>query len=208
MELPIADLGGGNSAKLAVPDELFAREFNAPLVHQAVVAAQAGARLATRKQKTRAEVSHTRRKLFRQKGSGRARAGHSSTPVRRGGGRAFPASPRDNFQHKLPRRMFRAAMASLLSQLAKEERLQVVRTLATESKKTADFARQIQAMNLSAGIVLMVDTEWDENILLACRNLPKVQVQLFSYILPSDLITADVVLFSERGIKKCAEVWA
>lgn len=208
MELPLMDMGGGNSATLTVPDEVFARKFNSALVHQAVVAAQAGARLGTRKQKTRSEVSHTTRKLFRQKGSGRARAGHSSTPVRRGGGRAFPASPQDNFQHKLPRKMFRAAMASLLSRLAQEERLRVVRQLATDSKKTADFARQMEAMRLSSGVVLLVDTEWDDNLLLASRNLPKVQLQYFNYILPVDLITADVVLFSERGIQRCAEAWS
>ena len=207
MQLPIVDLGGGNSAKVDVPDAVFARAFNETLVHQAVTAAFAGARLGTRKQKTRAEVSHTTRKLFRQKGSGRARAGHSSTPIRRGGGRAFPASPTDNFQHKLPRRMFRGAMASLLSRLANEDRLRVVRSLATQSKKTADFVRQIKGMELS-GVVLMVDTEWDDNLLLAARNLPMVHVQPLSYLLPSDLLAADVVLFSERGIQKCAEMWA
>lgn len=207
MQLPIADLGGGNSAMMEVPDSLFARPFNAALVHQSVAAALAGGRLATRKQKTRREVSHSTRKLFRQKGTGRARAGHPSTPVRRGGGRAFPASPMDNFQHKMPRRMFRQAMAALLSRLASEERLRVVRALATDSKKTRDFARQMGAMNLS-GAVLMVDTEWDDNIFLASRNLPGVSMMSFSYLLSSDLVGADTVVFSERAVKRCVEVWA
>ena len=207
MQLPLVDLGGENSAMVDVPDRIFARPFNAVLVHQAVTAALAGGRLATRKQKTRAEVKHTTRKLFRQKGTGRARGGHRSTPIRRGGGRAFPASPLDNFQHKLPRKMFRVAMASVLSRLAQEGRLKVIRSLATGSKKTRDLQQQLNTMQLPQK-VLMIDTEWDTNLLLASRNMPAVRVQYLSYLLLTDLLSADVVLFSERGIGKCAEVWA
>lgn len=207
MQLQLVDFGGGNSAALEVSDKVFARKFNDALVHQAVIASLAGSRLATRKQKTRAEVSHTRRKLFRQKGSGRARAGHSSTPIRRGGGRAFPASPYDNFQHKLPRRMFRAAMACVLSRLASEERLMVARLLAVPSKKTSDLVKQMGAMQLS-GKVLLIDTEWDDNILLAGRNLPQVQMHYLSYMLLNDLLNADRVIFSERSIKKCEALWS
>lgn len=207
MQLPLFDLGGENSATVDVPDRIFACPFNAVLVHQAVTAALAGGRLATRKQKTRGEVKHTTHKLFRQKGTGRARAGHRSTPLRRGGGRAFPASPQDNFQHRLPRKMFRAAMASVLSRLAREGRLTVVRSLASSSKKTRDLQNQLRTMQLP-GKVLLIDTEWDDNLLLASRNLPAVRVQSFSYLLPTDLLSADAVLFSERGIGKCAEAWA
>ena len=207
MQLPIVDMGDSRSTMMEVPDGVFARAFNATLVHQAVTAAFAGGRHATRKQKTRSEVSHTTRKLFRQKGRGVARAGHASTPIRRGGGRAFPASPLDNFHHNLPRRMFRSAMASVLSRLAGEGRLRVVRSLATDSKKTRDFVRQMQAMELS-GKLLLIDTELDDNILLATRNLPTVMAEAFSYLLPSDLLAADVVVFSERAINRCIEVWS
>lgn len=209
MELPIMKFGGGDSGILNVPDEVFARKYNPALVHQVVVASLAGARMGTRKQKTRAEVKHTTRKLFRQKGTGRARGGHSSTPIRRGGGRAFPATPQDNFQHKLPRKMFRSAMAALLSRLAEEGRLLAVRQMTMESMKTRDFVQALEGMNAGGKKVLMIDTEWeDDNVLMASHNVPHVSVQFLSYLLPSDLLSADVVMLSERSIARCAEVWS
>ena len=206
MQLPVVDMGGGNSAQLEVPDAVFSRAYNAVLVHQAVVAADAGGRSGTRKQKSRAEVAHTKHKLFRQKGSGRARAGHSSTPLRRGGGRAFPASPFENLRHKMPRRVFRAAMAILLSHLAGEGRLCVVRSLSVDSKKTKDLQQKIFAMQLM-GRILMIDTDWDDNLLMASQNLPTVHVKKLSRLLPTDLLAADVALFSERSINRCGEMW-
>ena len=210
MELPIVDFGGGKpTGNVQLPDSLFARKYNAALAHQVITSTLSNARLATRKQKTRAEVRHTRRKMFRQKGGGRARAGHSSTPLRRGGGRAFPASPQDNFQRKIGRKMYRAAMAVILSQLARENRLRVVGDLRAESAKTGALNKTLAAMDLAAGKTLLVDVgEADQNLQLAARNLPRIGVLQTAHLLPTDLVAADVAVFSQAAIAKLAEQWA
>lgn len=208
MDLKIADFGGGNDAVLPVSDKLFARKFNEALVHQVMTISMANARQGTRAQKTRSQVHHTRKKLFNQKGSGRARGGHSSSPLRRGGGRAFPSLQTENFQRKWTRRMFRAAMAIILSQLVREERLSVVRSLTLESKKTRDLLTKLTVASNGSGKILLVDTEWDDNILLAGRNLSNLMLADFTCLAPDDLARSDRVIFSERAIMRCAEVWA
>jgi len=190
-----------------ISDLLFARKFNKPLAHQAMVVAMANARSGTRAQKTRAEVSHTRKKLFRQKGSGRARAGHRSTPLRRGGGRAFPASPKDNFHRHLSRRMFRAAMAVVLSQLVREERFYVVRELNLATHKTRSMVNALKETKLS-GNVLFVDTDFEDNFVMAANNLPNVACLPFTNLLPTDLAAADVTVFSLRALQHCTKVWS
>ena len=208
MDFPVFNFGGGGEQEVInISDTLFARKFNETLAHQAMTVAMANARSGTRKQKTRAEVSHTRKKLFRQKGSGRARAGHRSTPLRRGGGRAFPASPNDNFHRRLSRRMFRAAMAVVLSQLVRENRFSVVRELNLESHKTRGMVKSLAGMNLP-GNVLFVDTEFEENFVMAANNLPNIACLPFSNLLPTDLAAADVTVFSLRALQHCIKVWS
>jgi large subunit ribosomal protein L4 len=136
MELNLLDASGQACAKVEAPDTIFGREFNEPLVHQVVVAFQANARSANRAQKDRSEVRHSTKKPWRQKGTGRARAGMTSSPLWRGGGKIFPNSPDENFSHKVNRKMYRAGVCSILSQLAREDRVAVVESLSVEAPKT------------------------------------------------------------------------
>jgi large subunit ribosomal protein L4 len=136
MQLELLNEQGQSSAKVDAPDTVFGREYNEALVHQVVVAYQANARQGTRAQKDRATVKHSTKKPWRQKGTGRARAGMTSSPLWRGGGRIFPNSPNENFTHKVNKKMYRAGMAAIFSQLAREGRLAVVDSLKVESPKT------------------------------------------------------------------------
>ena len=147
--MKLVDDQGRESGRLDVSDSLFCRQYNEALVHQVVVAYQANARSGNRAQKSRAEVRHSTAKPFRQKGTGRARAGMSSSPLWRGGGRIFPNKPDENFSHKVNRKMYRAGMASILSQLAREDRLVVVESLVAEAPKTKLFAQKIKEMGFS-----------------------------------------------------------
>ena len=136
MQLELLNEQGQATSKVDAPDTVFARDYNEALVHQVVVAYQANARQGTRKQLTRAEVHHSTKKPFRQKGTGRARAGMTSSPLWRGGGRIFPNTPDENFSHKVNKKMYRAGMASILSQLARDGRLAVVDSIKVEAPKT------------------------------------------------------------------------
>lgn len=139
-----------------------------------MVAYQANARSGNRKQKDREEVSHTTKKPWRQKGTGRARAGMSSSPLWRGGGRIFPNSPDENFTHKVNKKMYRAGVCSILSQLAREGRLSVVEEFAVEAPKTKLLAQKLKGMGMES--VLVITDSLDEKLLLASRNLPGVLV--------------------------------
>src|SRR3954464_13244687 len=171
MELKMVGNGGGtvNGA-----DAIFGREFNQALVHQLVIAYQANARLATRAQKDRGAVNHSTKKPWRQKGTGRARAGMTSSPLWRGGGKIFPNSPDENFSHKVNRKMYRAGMASILSQLAREDRVRVVEDFRLEEPKTKLLAQKIKSLGFEG--VLVITDEVDENLRLSSRNLPNVEV--------------------------------
>ena len=209
MQIPLLNFGDKAAAgEIAMPDSLSNRRFNNVLVHQMICANLANARQGTRAQKTRAEVSHTTRKLFRQKGSGQARAGMSSSPIRVGGGRAFPSRPNENFKQKTPRRMFRAAMAMLLARLLREERLLVLRSLDMEKPKTRELATKLSNMDLSRRTVLMVDVEINTALALAARNLPRVHYCPLRVLLPSDLAAADMTVMSESALKECMERWS
>lgn len=208
MELSLTDFGGGNQAMVEVPETLFGRRLNEALLFQATRASLANGRLGTRAQKTRAQVHHSTKKIFRQKGTGRARGGHSSSPIRRGGGRAFPSSPDENFGCKVPRRLFRTAMAVILSQLVREQRFAVVRSLDISSPKTRDLLKTLTTMSLAGRKVLLVDVEQDDNLLLASRNMPTVNTLPFSFLLLTDLLNADGVVFSERALQRGVELWA
>jgi len=174
MELKLLQDNGQLGAGVAASPEVFGRDYNEALVHQVVVAYQANARSGNRKQKDREEVKHTTKKPWRQKGTGRARAGMSSSPLWRGGGRIFPNSPEENFSQKVNKKMYRAGMRSIYSQLAREGRINVVDSLSVDAPKTKLLADKFRAMGLDS--VLVITDNLDENLFLASRNLAHVLV--------------------------------
>jgi large subunit ribosomal protein L4 len=189
-----------------VPDTVFGRDFNESLVHQIVVAYQANARQGTRAQKDRQAVKHSTAKPFRQKGTGRARAGMTSSPIWRGGGRVHPNSPDENFSHKVNKKMYRAGMATILSKLARDGRLAVVEDIKLDSPKTKQLAAKFKAMNLKS--VLLIADEIDENLFLASRNLPNVLVVEPRYADPLSLVFYKKVIVTKSAIAKLQEMFA
>ena len=206
MELKIIDANGASSATLSAADTLFGREFNEALVHQIVVAYQANGRLGTRKQLGRSEVSKSKKKPWRQKGTGRARAGKASSPLWRGGGRIFASSPDENFEQKINRKMYRAGMASILSQLAREDRLKVVDEFSIEAPKTRLLAQKVKSMGLEK--VLVITDEVDENLWLSSRNLTNVLILGVHQADPLSLVHFDNVLMTRKAVSKIEEMWA
>ncbi len=208
MELNLLDASGQACAKVEAPDTIFGREFNEPLVHQVVVAFQANARSANRAQKDRSEVRHSTKKPWRQKGTGRARAGMTSSPLWRGGGKIFPNSPDENFSHKVNRKMYRAGVCSILSQLAREDRVAVVESLNVEAPKTKLLAEKIRAMGLGANgsSVLVITDAIDENLFLAARNLPHVMVVEPRHADPVSLVHFSKVLITRTALAKVQEM--
>jgi large subunit ribosomal protein L4 len=206
MELNILNEQGQPTAKLTASDTAFGREYNEALVHQVVTAYLANARLGTRAQKDRGTVSHTTAKPWRQKGTGRARAGMSSSPLWRGGGRIFPNTPDENFSHKLNRKMYRAGMKSILSQLAREERLAVVDSFTVDAPKTKLLATKLKGMGLDD--VLIITDSLDDNLRLSSRNLPNVLVVDVQHADPVSLIRHGRVLMTKAAVGKIEEMLA
>lgn len=206
MELNVINDQGKPTAKLAASDAAFGREYNEALVHQVVTAYMANARLATRAQKDRGTVKHSTKKPWRQKGTGRARAGMTSSPLWRGGGRTFPNSPDENYSHKLNRKMYRAGLMSILSQLAREDRLAVVDSFTVDAPKTKLLATKLKGMGLDD--VLIITDSPDENLLLSSRNLPNVMVVDVSHADPVSLIRHLKVLITKAAVGKIEELLA
>ncbi|HBC70094.1 MAG: 50S ribosomal protein L4 [Duodenibacillus sp.] len=204
MELNVLNEQGQETAKVAASDAVFGREYNESLVHQLVVAYQANARLGTRAQLNREDVHHSTKKPWRQKGTGRARSGMTSSNIWRGGGRAFPNTPNENFSQKMNKKAYRAAMASILSKLAADGRLVVVDTIAVESPKTKAFAAKVKAMGLESALII-TDTV-DENLFLASRNLKNVLVVEPRYADPLSLIFYDKVVVTKAAVAKLEEM--
>ncbi len=204
MELKVINEQGQEAAKLQASDTLFGRDYNEALVHQVVVAYQANARAGDRKQKGRAEISKSTKKPWNQKGTGRARAGRASSPLWRGGGKIFPSTPDENFSQKLNRKMYRAGMASILSELARQDRLSVVEDLAVDAPKTRLFAQKIKGMGFDS--VLVVTDALDENTYLASRNLPNVLVLEVNETDPVSLIRFPKVLMTKSAVAKFEEI--
>jgi len=205
MQVELLNDQGQASAKYA-PETVFGREYNEDLVHQIVVAYQANARQGTRAQKDREQVKHSTKKPFKQKGTGRARAGMTSSPIWRGGGRVFPNMPDENFTQKINKKMYRAGMASIFSQLAREGRLAVVESLKVESPKTKLQAAKFKAMNLQS--VLVISDEVDDNLYLASRNLPNVMVVEPRYADPLSLVHYRKVLVTKAAMDQLKEMFA
>ncbi len=206
MDLKLINDQGKSAATVAASDAAFGREFNEALVHQLVIAYQANARLGTRAQKARGDVNKSHRKPWRQKGTGRARAGFAGSPLWRGGGRIFPSSPDENFSQKVNRRMFRAGMASILSQLAREGRLSVVEEFKVGEPKTKLLAQKVKALGLDE--VVLITDGIDENLRLSSRNLPNVLVLDVRNADPVTLVGSKNVLVTRKAIAKLEELYA
>jgi large subunit ribosomal protein L4 len=204
MELKlISDQGAAGTTSAA--DAIFGREFNESLVHQVVVAYQANARRGTRKQKERSEIAKSTKKPWRQKGTGRARAGMASSPLWRGGGKIFASSPEENFSHKVNRKMMRAGMTSILSQLAREDRIRVVEDFKLDAPKTKLLAQKVKAMGFDS--VLLITDEVDPNLELSSRNLPNVAVLPARQANPVALVRFPHVLLTRKALARLEEMF-
>jgi len=195
----------GAAGTMAAKDEIFGRDFNEALVHQLVVAYAANARLGTRKQKDRGEVRHSTKKPWRQKGTGRARAGMTSSPLWRGGGKIFPNTPDENFSQKVNRRMYRAGMASILSQLAREDRIRVVDEFKVAQPKTKLLAQKVKSMGFDE--VLVITDEMDSNLSLSSRNLHNVEVIAAQQANPMALVRYPNLLLTKKAVAKLEEMF-
>ncbi|TAN28805.1 MAG: 50S ribosomal protein L4 [Castellaniella sp.] len=205
MELKLLNDQGQSSATVAAADEIFGRDFNEALVHQVVVAYQANARTADRAQKNRRDVKHSTKKPWRQKGTGRARSGMTSSPIWRGGGRTFPNSPDENFSHKVNKKMYRAGLRAIFSQLVREDRLAVVESFALESPKTRLAAAKLKDLGINESVLIITDA-LDENVYLATRNLPHVAVIETRYADPLSLVHYKKVLITKPAIAQLEEL--
>ncbi len=208
MEIKLLNEQGESSSTVTAADTVFGREFNEALVHQVVVAYQANARSGNRAQKDRSERNHSTRKPWRQKGTGRARAGSTASPLWRGGGRIFPNSPDENFSQKVNKKMYRAGVRAILSQLAREERIAVIENFSLDTPKTKAAATKLKALGLgdASSSVLIITDSFDENLYLATRNLPHVAVVEPRYADPLSLIHYKNVLITRPAIAQLEEM--
>ncbi|CAH2780373.1 MAG: LSU ribosomal protein L4p (L1e) [Candidatus Burkholderia crenata] len=204
MELKLLSANGQEGAGVNASDVVFGRDYNEALIHQVVTAYQANARSGNRAQKDREQVKHTTKKPWRQKGTGRARAGMSSSPLWRGGGLIFPNSPEENFSHKVNKKMHRAGLCSIFSQLARESRISVVDKLTLEAPKTKLLAEKFKAMGLES--VLVITETVDGNLYLASRNLAHVAVVEPRYADPLSLIYFKKILITKAAVAQIEEL--
>jgi len=206
MELKVINDKGEAQKSVDASETLFGRDYNEALVHQVVVAYSANGRQGTRQQKTRAEVRHSTKKPWRQKGTGRARAGMTSSPLWRGGGRIFPNKPDENFTQKLNRKMYRAGMASILSQLVREDRLSVIEAFSIAEPKTKVLAGKLRDLGMDH--VLILTDALDDNLYLSARNLPNVMVMEARHADPVSLMRYEKVLVTKAAVKHLEEALA
>ncbi|PTR10265.1 LSU ribosomal protein L4P [Nitrosospira sp. Nsp5] len=206
MELKLINDDGQAAASVSASDALFGREYNESLIHQVVTAYLANARSANRAQKGRSDVAKSTRKPWRQKGTGRARSGMASSPLWRGGGKIFPNSPEENFSHKVNRKMYRAGIGAILSQLVREDRLSVVENFTVDAPKTNVLARKLKDMGLND--VMIITDSVDENLYLSSRNLPHVLVVEAGHADPVSLMRFASVLMTRGALTKIEELLA
>jgi len=205
MDLKLINDQGQPATTLAGSDALFGRDYNEALIHQVVTAFQANARSGNRAQKGRADINKSHKKPWAQKGTGRARAGQANSPLWRGGGRIFPNSPDENFSQKVNRKMYRAGLASILSQLVREDRLAVIDSLAVEAPKTRLFVQKMKALGLT-GTVLVVTDKLDDNVFLSSRNLADVLVLETREVDPVSLVRFNNVLLTKGAVAQFEEM--
>jgi large subunit ribosomal protein L4 len=206
MDLPVIDEKGQAKSTLAASDALFGRDYNEAVVHQVVTAYMANARLGTRAQKGRSEINKSNKKPWRQKGTGRARAGRASSPLWRGGGKIFPNSPDENFGQKVNRKVYRAGLAAILSQLAREGRLCVVESFSVDSPKTKLLADKLKGMGVNEALVITDSV--DENLYLSSRNLPTVLVVEPRHADPVSLLRFEKTILTKAAVAKMQEMLA
>ena len=206
MDLQIIDDKGQPKSKLTASDALFARAYNEALIHQLVTAYMANGRAGTRKQKGRGEINKSKKKPWRQKGTGRARAGKASSPLWRGGGKIFPNLPDENFTQKVNRKAYRAGISAILSQLAREGRLSVVESIALDQPKTKALAQKLKGMGLES--VLIITDSMDENLLLSSRNLPNVLIVEPRNADPVSLLKFERTLLTKGAVAQIEEMLA
>jgi large subunit ribosomal protein L4 len=204
MELQVKALNAGSESPLAVSEKVFQKEYNESLVHQVVVAYMAGARQGTKAQKTRSEVVGGGKKPWKQKGTGRARAGTIRSPIWRSGGVTFAAKPRD-YSQKVNRKMFQGAMQSIVSELVRQARLSVVDSFDVEAPKTKMLAQKLKTANLDDVLIVVGQEQLSENLYLASRNLKNVAVCDVSMVDPASLLAFKNVVFTEAAIKELEE---
>lgn len=204
MELKIINDKGKETSSVKASDELFGRDYNEPLVHQIVTAYKANARKGTRAQKARGDLERSHRKPWRQKGTGRARAGFAGSPIWRGGARIFPSSPDENFSQKINRKMYRAGMASILSQLVREGRLAVVDGFTVDAPKTKLLDQKVKGMGMNS--VLIITEAPDQNLYLSSRNLPHVDVVQPGQADPVSLLQFDSTIITKAAVSKIEEM--
>lgn len=206
MELKLLGANDQAAGKVEASDKVFGREYNEALIHQIVVAFQANVRTADRQQKNRETVKHSTKKPWRQKGTGRARSGMSSSPLWRGGGRAFPNTPDENFSQKVNKKMYRVGLCSILSQLVREGRLSVVEDLTIDAPKTKILVQKLKGYGLDS--VLVITDNFDENLYLASRNLGNVLVLEPHQADPVSLVYFKNVLITKGALAKVEEMLA
>ena len=207
MDLKLINDKGQEAGAVSAADSLFGREYSEALVHQLVTAYMANARMGNRAQLTRAEVRHSTKKPFRQKGTGRARAGMTASPLWRGGGRAFPNKPDENFSQKVNRKMYRAGIAAILSRLVQDGRLTVVDNLGVDAPKTKLLAGKLKDLGLTDR-VLIISPVVDDNLWLSARNMHNVLVLEPQQADPVSLIRFDRVLMTRDAVKSFEEMYA
>ncbi|MDZ7651684.1 MAG: 50S ribosomal protein L4 [Burkholderiaceae bacterium] len=205
MELKMMNAQGEAAGTTPAPATLFGRDYNEALIHQIVVAYQANARQGTRQQKDRQEVKHSTKKPWRQKGTGRARAGSTASPLWRGGGRTFPNTPDENFSQKVNKKMFRAGVCSIFSKLAQDDRIVVIDGLSIEAPKTKLLADKLKAMGLESALI--ITDSMDDNLYLASRNLKNILVVEPRYADPLSLIHYKKVVVTKSAMTKLEEMW-
>lgn len=199
MELKVNAVGKGKASKLDVAEAVFGAEFKEPLIHQVLTAYMAGSRSGTKAQRTRSEVSGGGKKPWKQKGTGRARAGTIRSPIWRGGGITFAAKPRD-FSQKVNKKMYRGAMRSILSELLRQERLVCVNDFSVEEPKTKLVKEKLEALNLTEALI--ITDELDENLYLGARNVPHVDVIDSSEVNPYTLIGFNNIVVTKAALEK------
>jgi large subunit ribosomal protein L4 len=204
MELTLLNDAGQAAGTVQATDVVFNRDFNEPLIHQVVVAYQANARSGNRKQKDRSEINKSTRKPWRQKGTGRARVGRASSPLWRGGGKVFPNSPDENFSHKVNKKMYRAGVRAILSQLAREGRLAIVEKFEVEAPKTKLVADKLKQMGMESA--LLITDNLDESLYLASRNLQSIAVLEPEAADPVSLVYFDKVLMTRAALARFEEM--
>jgi large subunit ribosomal protein L4 len=204
MELKLLNDAGQASGTVQANDTVFNRDFNEPLIHQIVVAYQANARSGNRAQKGRSDINKSTRKPWRQKGTGRARAGRASSPLWRGGGKIFPNSPDENFSHKVNKKMHRAGMRSIFSQLAREGRLAIVEKFEVDAPKTKLVASKLKQMGFES--VLLITDNMDETLFMASRNLQSIAILEPEFTDPLSLVYFDRVIMTRAALAKVEEM--